>query len=40
MNAFIKFAQRRDNFICDFVAAVKIYHANLYMMYLDPSNNY
>jgi hypothetical protein len=30
VNAIIKFAQRRDIFICDFVAIVKIYQTNLY----------
>jgi hypothetical protein len=40
MNALIKFAQKRDIFSCDFVAVVKIYQTNLYMIYLDPSNNF
>jgi hypothetical protein len=40
MNALIKFAQKRDIFSCDFVAIVKIYQTNLYMIYLDPSNNF
>jgi hypothetical protein len=30
MNVLIKFAQGKDIFICDFVAIVKIYQANLY----------
>jgi len=38
-NALIKFAQGKDVFIYDFVVAVKIYLANLYM-YSDPSSNY
>ncbi len=40
MNALIKFAQRRDVFICDFVATIEIYQVYLYMMYSNPSNNY
>jgi hypothetical protein len=39
-DALIKFAQGKDVFIYDFVVAVKIYLANLYMMYFDPSSNY
>jgi len=35
MNALIKFAQGRDVFIYDFVAVVKFYLADLYMMYYD-----
>jgi hypothetical protein len=30
----------KDIFICDFVAAVKICQADLYMMYSNPSSNY
>jgi len=30
VNALIKFVQRRDDFIYDFVAIVKIYGTNLY----------
>ncbi len=40
MNALIKFAQRRDIFICEVVVAIMIYQTNLYMMYSYPSNNY
>jgi L-rhamnose mutarotase len=40
MHALIKFAQRKDIFICDFVATVKFCQENLYMMYSNPSNNY
>jgi len=39
MNALIKFAQGRDVFICDFVAIIKIYQTNIYMMYSNPSSN-
>jgi hypothetical protein len=35
VNALIKFAQRRDVFICDFVATVEICQVDLYMMYSD-----
>ncbi len=40
MNALIKFAQGKDVFIYDFVAVVKIYQTDFYMMYSYPSNNY
>jgi len=40
MNALIKFAQEKDVFICNFVAVVKIYQTNFYMMYSYSSNNY
>ncbi len=40
VNALIKFAQGKDIFICDFVAVIKIFQIDLYMMYSNPSNNY
>jgi hypothetical protein len=33
MNALIKFAQGRDTFIYGFVATIKSFQVNLYMMY-------
>jgi hypothetical protein len=40
VNFLIKYVQRRDVFIYDFVAIIKICQTNLYMIYLDPSSNY
>jgi hypothetical protein len=40
MNALIKFAQGADVFIYDSMATIKIFQANIYMMYSDPLNNY
>jgi hypothetical protein len=36
----MKFAQSRDVFISDYVAAVKICQADLYMMYVDPESSF
>ena len=33
----VTFAQKRDVFICDFIAAVKICQASLHSMYQDPA---
>jgi hypothetical protein len=40
MNSLMKFAQSVDVFISDYVAAVKIYQADLYMMYVDPISSF
>jgi hypothetical protein len=40
INVLIKFAQRKDIFNRDFVATIKIYQENIYMIYSNPSNNY
>jgi hypothetical protein len=40
MNALIKFAQKKDVLIYNFVGAVKIYQIDFYFMYSYPSNNY
>jgi hypothetical protein len=40
VNALIKFVHGRDVFICDFVVIVKVCQSHLFMMYLDPMNNY
>jgi hypothetical protein len=38
IHALIKFAQMRDVFICDFVAAIKLYQFNFFNMYYDQSS--
>lgn len=35
MQSLLKFAQRRNLFICDFIAIVKVYHGQLYNFYCD-----
>ncbi len=35
MHAFIKFAQMQDIFVCDLVAAIKVYQGDFYNMYYD-----
>jgi hypothetical protein len=40
VNDLMKFAQSRDVFILDYVAAVKICQANLYMMYVDMKTSF
>jgi hypothetical protein len=40
VNALIKFVHGRYVFICDFVVIVKVCQSYLFMMYLDPMNNY
>jgi len=36
----VTFAQKRDVFICDFIAAVKICQASLHTMYVDPATSF
>jgi hypothetical protein len=38
IHAFIKFAQRQNVFVCDFVAAIKLDQFNLFGMYCDQSS--
>jgi hypothetical protein len=40
VNVLIKYVQRRDVFIYDFMATIKICQTNLYMIYSNPSSNY
>jgi hypothetical protein len=40
VNSLMKFAQSSDVFVSDFVAAVKICQADLFMMYVDPSSSF
>jgi hypothetical protein len=35
----IKFAQMRDVFVCDLVAAIKVCQGDMYNMYLEESSN-
>lgn len=37
VDTLVNFAQKRDVFICDFIAAVKICQASLQSMYVDPT---
>ena len=40
VESLIKFAQSPDVFVSDYVAAVKICQAEIYMMYLDPDTSF
>jgi hypothetical protein len=40
VNALIKFVHGKDVFICDFVVVVKVFQSYLFMIYLNPMNNY
>jgi hypothetical protein len=40
VNELMKFAQSRDVFIFDYIAAVKICQADLYMMYMDSETSF
>jgi hypothetical protein len=40
MHMFIKFAQSKNNFMCDFDKFVKMCCAELYNMYVDPKKQY
>lgn len=40
IHSLIKFAQQRNVFISDFIAAVKICQGELYMMYIDNATSY
>jgi hypothetical protein len=40
VNVLAKFVHGRDVFICDFVVIVKVCQSYLFMVYLDPMNNY
>jgi hypothetical protein len=40
VNTLMKFVQTRDVFICDYIAKIKIYQANLYKMYNDPTTSF
>ena len=40
VNSLMKFAQSSDVFVSDFVAAVKIYQAYVFMMYVDPTTSF
>jgi len=40
INAFMKFLQRRDVFISDFMVVMKIYQVDLFMMYINPMTKY
>jgi len=35
IDTLVNFVQKRDVYICDFVAAVKVYQGSLYRMYED-----
>jgi hypothetical protein len=39
VSALMKFVQTRDVFVCDYIATIKIYQANLYKMYNDPTTS-
>jgi hypothetical protein len=36
----IKISQGNDNFICDFVIVIKIYQAQLYFSFVDPTTKF
>lgn len=40
IDTLVNFAQKRDVYICDFVAAVKVCQADLYWMYADKGTAY
>jgi hypothetical protein len=40
VNILIKFAQRKNIFICNFVTIIKIFQANIFMTYFDPFTSY
>jgi hypothetical protein len=40
INALMKFVQTKDVFVCDYIAAIKIYQTNLYKMYNDPTTSF
>ena len=40
VESLIKFAQSPNVFVSDYVAAVKIYQAEIYMMYIDPDTSF
>jgi hypothetical protein len=40
IHEFIKFAQRSDTFVCDFVKTMKMCCVNLYSLCYDPKNSY
>jgi hypothetical protein len=40
VNAFMKFAQARDVFVCDYILAIKIFQANMYKTYIDPTTSF
>jgi hypothetical protein len=40
VNTLMKFSQSSDVFINDYIAVVKIYQADLYMMYVDPTTSF
>ncbi len=40
VNALMKFVQTNDVFICDYIVAIKIYQANPYKMYSDPTTSF
>ncbi len=40
INALMKFVQTRDVFVCDYIITIKIYQANLYKMYNDPTTSF
>jgi len=40
MHVLIKFAQSKNNFVCDFDKSMKMCCAELYIMYVDPKKKY
>ncbi len=40
VHSLIKFSQGNDNFTCDFVNVVKIYQAQLYSSFVDPTTKF
>jgi hypothetical protein len=40
INALMKFVQVRNVSVCDYIAIIKIYQADLYKMYIDPTTSF
>jgi len=40
VDTLVNFDQKRNVFICDFIAAVKIYQASLSTIYVDPATSF
>jgi len=40
VKALMKFVQTNDVFICDYIVAIKIYQANPYKMYSNPTTSF
>ncbi len=40
VDALMKFVQTRDVFVCDYIVTIKIYQANFYKMYNEPTTSF